>query len=161
MSLDELRSLSLAELRSLRTRLQGEEDVVSFVRRVAQGRLDVVRDELRRRGSGGHTSVEPNELAAVFGQQQGGGSARPPRDTEVSADHPRVAELTDICDRLHFADFAELDDTELDNLERALAAFEAVQSTDRRTLFGHIDALSRELVNRYKSGGASVDSLLG
>lgn len=155
-----MRVLSLDELRSSRARLQNEEDVVSFVRRVAQGRLDVVRDELRRRGSGGHASVAPNELAAVFGQQQGGGSARPPRDTDVSADHPRVAELTAICDRLHFADFAELDDAELTELDEALTAFEAVQSADRRSLFGHIDALSRELVNRYKSGGASVDSLL-
>lgn len=160
LSFVELRSLSLSELRSMRNRLQNEEDVVSFVRRVAQGRLDVVRDERSRRGAGEHSSVEPGQLAAVFGQQQGGGSARPPRDTDVSADHPRVAELTDICDRLHFADFAELDDAELVALDEALTAFEATQSADRRSLFDRIDSLSRELVNRYKTGGASVDSLL-
>ena len=71
-----------------------------------------------------------------------------------------MIELTEICDRHHFADFADLDDGELSALETALAAFEAVQSTDRKTLFSRIDALSRELVNRYKTGGASVDSLL-
>lgn len=152
--------MSLDDLRALRSRLQNEEDVVSFVRRIAQGRLDVVRDERRRRAAGGHASTEPTELAVVFGQQQGGGSVRPPRDTDISADHPRVAELTAICDRLHFADFAELDGDELTALEDALSNFEAVQSADRKALFGRIDALSRELVNRYKSGGASVDSLL-
>lgn len=153
-------SLSLDELRALRSRLQSEEDVVSFVRRVAQGRLDIVREERARRGTGLHATTAPGELAAVFGQQQGAGSVRPPRDTDVSADHPRVVELAAICDRRHFADFADLSDDELAALESDLAEFEAVQSTDRKALFSRIDALSQELVNRYKTGGANVDSLL-
>lgn len=152
--------MSLGELRALRSQLQAEEDVVSFVRRIAQGRLDIVREERSRRGAGSHATAAPGELAAVFGQQQGAGSARPPRDTEVRADHPRVVELTDVCDRLHFGDFADLDDAELTALETALAAFEAAQSAERKALFSRIDALSRELVGRYKSGGATVDSLL-
>ncbi len=151
----------MSDLRSLRTSLQNEEDAVSFVRRVAQGRLDVVHEEQRQRGTGGHAANEPQQMAAVFGQQQGGGSARPPRDTEIPADHARVADLTELCDRLHFGDYKELTDEELAVLESGLAAFEAAQSADRRALFAHIDALSSELVNRYKSGGASVDSLLG
>ncbi|NBN88864.1 MAG: hypothetical protein EBU67_02345 [Actinobacteria bacterium] len=153
-------SLSLGELRALRAQLQQEEDVVSFVRRIAQGRLDIVREERVRRESGLHATAEPGALAAVFGQQQGAGSVRPPRDTDVSADHPRVVELTEICDRLHFADFADLDAGELTALESALSGFESAQSADRRELFARIDVLSRELVDRYKSGGATVDSLL-
>lgn len=152
--------MSLGELRSLRTRLQEEEDVVSFVRRVAQGRLDVVREERRQRGHGAHATHDPAQMATVFGQQQGGGSVRPPRDTEIAADHPRVATLTELCDRLHFGDYKDLDDDELEALEAALAAFEAEQSAQRRSLFARIDALSSELVNRYKSGGADIDSLL-
>jgi hypothetical protein len=104
------------------------------------------------------TTVE--QLAAVFGQQQGGGSVRPPRDTEVPAHHPRLAELTALCDTFHFADFAELSLGELDALVVALEAFEMVQSTDRKSLFGQIDALSAELVARYKNGGANINSLL-
>jgi hypothetical protein len=99
-------------------------------------------------------------MASVFGQQQGGGSVRPPRDTEIAADHPRVTMLADLCDRLHFGDYEDLADDELAALETALAEFEAEQSVVRRRLFDRIDALSRELVNRYKSGGADVDSLL-
>jgi hypothetical protein len=41
-----------------------------------------------------------------------------------------------------------------------LSGFESAQSADRRELFARIDVLSRELVDRYKSGGATVDSLL-
>ncbi len=153
-------SLTLPELRSLRTDLQNEEDAVSFVRRLAQGRLDVVREEKQKRGAGKSLDAQPEQLAAVFGQQQGGGSARPPRDTEVPAHHPRLAELTALCDTFHFADFAELSLGELDALVVALEAFEMVQSTDRKSLFGQIDALSAELVARYKNGGANINSLL-
>ena len=153
-------SLTLQELRSRRTELQNEEDAVSFVRRLAQGRLDVVREEKQKRGAGKSLDARPEQLAAVFGQQQGGGSARPPRDTEVSAHHPRLAELTTLCDTFHFADFAELSLGELDALIVALEAFEMVQSTDRKSLFGQIDELSSELVARYKNGGANINSLL-
>jgi len=153
-------SLTLPELPSLRTDLQNEEDAVSFVRRLAQGRLDVVREEKQKRGAGKSLDARPEQLAAVFGQQQGGGSARPPRDTEVPAHHPRLAELTALCDTFHFADFAELSLGELDALVVALEAFEMVQSTDRKSLFGQIDALSAELVARYKNGGANINSLL-
>lgn len=145
----------------MRAQLQNEEDVVSFVRRVAQGRLDVIREEKARRAGNADATNATENLAAVFGQQHGGGSARPPRDTDVSADHPRIAELTALCDSLHFADYAELDADELEQLAGALATFEVTQSAERKALFTRIDALSRELVNRYKSGGASVDSLLG
>jgi hypothetical protein len=119
-----------------------------------------VREEKQKRGTGKSLDAQPEQLAAVFGQQQGGGSARPPRDTEVPAHHPRLAELTTLCDTFHFADFAELSLGELDALINALEAFEMVQSTDRKALFGQIDALSAELVARYKSGGANINSLL-
>jgi hypothetical protein len=152
--------LTLQELRSLRTELQNEEDAVSFVRRLAQGRLDVVREEIQKRGAGKSLDIRPEQLAAVFGQQQGGGSARPPRDTEVPAHHPRLAELTTLCDTYYFADFAELSLAELNELVVALEAFEMVQSTDRKSLFGQIDELSSELVARYKNGGANINSLL-
>ncbi|MGA1239669.1 MAG: hypothetical protein ACO3XZ_02900, partial [Ilumatobacteraceae bacterium] len=44
--------MSTAELRSARAALQMQEDVISFVRRMAQGRCDLARDEQRRRTDG-------------------------------------------------------------------------------------------------------------
>ena len=44
-------TLSVEEIRARRTHLQTQEDAVSFVRRLAQGRLDLARDEERRRQS--------------------------------------------------------------------------------------------------------------
>jgi len=45
-------SLSLDELRAMRNALQAEDDVVSYVRRVAQARVDLVRAERLRRERG-------------------------------------------------------------------------------------------------------------
>ncbi|MEY2775147.1 MAG: hypothetical protein RL218_372, partial [Actinomycetota bacterium] len=60
--------LSLDEIRSRRARLQAQEDAVSFVRRLAQGRLDLARDEERRRQSNDRSVNVESELAEVFGQ---------------------------------------------------------------------------------------------
>ena len=145
----------LGELRAARRALQNEEDAVSFARRMTQGRLDLVLDEQRRRASGTPVTTSVTErLAEVFGQQHGGGSARPPRDTDVPADHPLLVQLDEICDEFGFADLEALPDRELADLAGALEMFEKSCSGRRHELFEQIDALTAELVGRLKSGGA-------
>jgi hypothetical protein len=46
-------------------------------------------------------------------------------------------------------------------LESALVEFERDVSADRRDRHARLDALSAELVRRYREGEASVDGLLG
>lgn len=148
--------LSLAELRSVRNRLQKEDDAVSYVRRVAQARLDLVQTELERRADG-------NDLGAVtevLSQHLTGGAPRPPRPTEDLSDHPLASELDSICAELHFGRLDELVEDELTALSDAIGEFEQRVSADRRERFDRIDALSAELVRRYRDGEASVDSLL-
>ena len=153
-------TLPLAELRSLRDTLRSREDAVSFVRRLAQGRLDLVAAvRTSRRDGTGEISLTDIVRTGV-GPAPGTGSARPPRDTDVAGDHPLLVEFEDLCDRLGFDNMSDLDDAGLEALESGLRAFEAAQSELRHTLFGRIDALTAELVQRYKSGDASVDSLL-
>ena len=152
--------LSLDEIRSRRARLQAQEDAVSFVRRLAQGRLDLARDEERRRQSNDRSVNVESELAEVFGQEHGGGSARPPRETNVATDHPLVVELERLCESLGFGSLRQLDVDSLQAAIEQLAAFELARSSERRALFDEIDALTAELVRRYKDGGANVDSLL-
>lgn len=157
----DLSNLALDEVRARRADLQAEEDAVSFVRRLAQGRLDIARDEIRRRSSG-----EPRErdvtggITRVFSNERGTGSNRPPRDTVVEANHPLLADLEQLCDTIGFGGLAELDDAELASCAERLAAFESSVSTRRKELFAQIDALSAELVRRYKSSTSSVDALL-
>ena len=47
------RQLTLVELRALRAKLQNDDDAVSYVRRLAQARLDLLQAEKRRRTEGG------------------------------------------------------------------------------------------------------------
>jgi hypothetical protein len=148
--------LTLADIRAQRNALQGEEDAISFVRRLAQGRLDLVQDEQRRRASGSQQTAGSltDRLADVFGQQHGGGSARPPRETNVPADHPLVLELDQLCEHYQFESMENIDDKSLDELAGALGMFEKSCSGQRHDLFEKIDALTAELVRRVREGGA-------
>lgn len=152
-------SLGLGDLRAERNRLQHHEDAVSYVRRVAQGRLDLVRAERRHRTDGGHLDVSQG-LTEVLAGQVGGGSARPPRSTHIPEDHPLLADLEQRCEQLRFDDLVELSDEELAALEAELSSFEHACSAERRALFSRIDALTADLVRRYRDGAATVDGLL-
>lgn len=153
--------LTLEELRQLRTQLQREDDVVSYVRRVAQARLDLVRSELARRKRGEHDVDLPSELRIVLSQQLTGGPARPPRPTDELGDDPLSEELDRICAGFGFSRLGELDDGEAHRLAEALTEYERRISTDRRERFDRLDALSAELVRRYREGEATVETLLG
>ena len=154
-------SMSTAELRVARAALQMQEDVISFVRRIAQGRCDLARDEQRRRTDGTPASgMSVVDIANVFGQEHGGGSLRPPRETNISADHQFVVELERLCESIGFGELRTLDDASLENVVHQLSVFEISRSAERQALFTSIDRLTTELVKRYKAGEADVDSLL-
>jgi hypothetical protein len=151
--------LSLDELRALRLQLQHEDDVVSYARRVAQARLDLVKSQHLRRDAGPDADLS-EQIGGVLSQQLTGGPARPPRPTEDLSDNALADELDAVCAEYHFGRLDDLDDAELLALSDAIASFETRVSTDRRERFDRLDALSAELVRRYRDGEASVDSLL-
>jgi hypothetical protein len=151
-------SLSLEELRSLRNQLQLEDDVVSYARRVAQARLDLVNAEARHRHDDGEVVVD-EELRTVLSSHLTGGPARPPRPTEDLSDHPLAVELDELCAANGLGRLKSLDDGELLALTTAIATFEEKVSSDRRARFEQLDALSAELVRRYRDGEADIASL--
>jgi hypothetical protein len=150
-------SLSLDDLRSLRSELQQQDDVVSYARRVAQARLDLVKSEVARRASDGLVS---DEVTDVLSQHLTGGPARPPRPTEDLSDDALSSELDAICAEFHYGRVEGLNESELAALATAIGTFERRVSLDRRARFDKLDALSAELVRRYRDGEATVDSLL-
>jgi len=150
-------TLSLDDLRSKRSEMQQRDDVVSYARRVAQARLDLVRTELARRNSGGDVS---EEVTDVLSQHLTGGPARPPRPAEDLSDDALSRELDAICSEHHYGRVEDLDEVELGELADAIEAFEQRVSQDRRARFNRLDALSAELVRRYRDGEANVDTLL-
>lgn len=154
-------TLSLDDLRAMRTELQRRDDVVSYARRVAQARLDLVESEMSRRSSDADVS---DEVTDVLSQHLGGsGQARPPRPprpAEDLSDDELSLELDAICIEHHYGRVEELDEVQLAALAAAIGEFERRVSLDRRERFDRLDALSAELVRRYRDGEASVDSLL-
>ncbi len=155
------RSLSLDELREMRNQLQNEDDVVSYVRRVAQARLDLVRAELHRRERGESPENLSSELRVVLSSHLTGGPPRPPRPVENLDDHELSDRLDAVCAQNGFSRLEELLPSELQHLDDQLTSFERQVSDDRRERYERLDALSAELVRRYREGEASVDGLLG
>lgn len=152
--------LPLDELRSLRAHLLAEEDAVSYVRRMVQARLDLVDAELRRRHHH-EASVSPEALPGILSSRLTGGPARPPRPAVDASEHPLALELDDLCARLGAAEPSALTDAQLTTLRDELRSFEQLRSTERQALFQRIDALSAELVHRYREGEADIEGLLG
>jgi hypothetical protein len=154
----DLRTMPLDELRAERAALQAQDDVISYVRRLAQARLDLLDAEMQRRR--GETNDVTGALPAILGAHLQGGPARPPRPAEEASDHPLAIELEEMCARLGSADIKSLTDAEVDELRIQLLSFERARSQERHQLYEKLDALSAELVRRYREGEASVDGLL-
>src|SRR3954451_19290768 len=86
------RQLSLVELRALRAKLQNDDDAVSYVRRLAQARLDLVQAEKRRRAARGSEGLS-DELPAVLPPPPPGGAPRPPPPATDFSEHPLAEEF--------------------------------------------------------------------
>ena len=151
--------MPLPELRALRSRLQTEDDAVSYVRRLAQARLDLVLAEAAHRSAGDNRPVA-GDLPAILGSHLTGGAARPPRPADDFSDHPLASALEKLCDDAGSTALQSMSDAELADYGEQLRAFEHQRSSERKALFSRIDALSAELVLRYRDGGADVDALL-
>ncbi|MFN6121755.1 MAG: ABC transporter substrate-binding protein [Actinomycetes bacterium] len=152
--------LPLDELRALRASLQHDDDAVSYVRRLAQARLDLIDAEMRRRDRHADPSVITSELPVILGSHLTGGPARPPRPAEDASDHPLAIELEHRWAEHGGSDRPSLDDDQLVALRSDLRIFEQVRSKERKALFARIDGLSAELVRRYREGEADVEGLL-
>jgi hypothetical protein len=151
--------LTLEDLRRRREQLQREDDEVSYARRVAQARLDLVDRERARRENPGETGLH-DDLSSVLARHLTGDLARPPRPTDDLSDSAVALELDATCATNGFSRLDELDLAGLDALRGALEEFERRISSDRRARFERIDALTAELVRRYRDGEADVDALL-
>lgn len=165
----DLASLPMAELRSRRAEGDGLEAAVSMLRRLAQGRLDIVAAEQRRRREGGEHVRSGDDLvedlSAILadkgGRATGPGSGRLPRVMAPAADELDTSGLDAIAPPSVMGGIGELAEPELAALVDRLSAYEAEVSARRQALFGVVDALQGEITRRYKTGEATVETLLG
>jgi len=163
--LDGIDTRSTEEIRAMRTECQQAEVALSYLRRLIQGRLDIVHAYLEHEGSD-----TPPDLATLVSDLPGilsAGPGRPPGpehlpmllapDTEGS---DLTADLDAVLGADEIADLVDMTPDRLRELAGRLESLENRVSLDRRALHIRIDTLQAELVARHKSGRASVDGLL-
>jgi len=160
----DLASLPMAEVRSRRDTCQEAADELSYLRRLVQGRLDIVLAHIEAR-EGGETAdlahlVEQLPAILAEGTRREGLGRLPTSFGPADADGWIAAELDAVADAQRIGRLAELTDHQVRSVATALAELERKVSDQRRRLFEVTDALQEEIVRRYKSGQANVDSLL-
>ncbi len=156
-----LGSASLADVRALRAEAEQEEVDLSYLRRLVQGRLDVLRAELDRRRGGGGDLVAG--LAQILAEEQrtparglGRHSAVQPSRVDQ---HRRYVEAL-VAD-VDLSDVSARSDEDVERALQVLSGEEQVLSGKRREVQKVMDACSAEITRRYRDGEADVESLLG
>jgi hypothetical protein len=159
--LDGLKTRSLDEVRSMRAECQDVEEVESYLRRVVQGRLDVVHSFLAH--TVGDLDSAVRDLSSIIGS----GPARPQGNgrlpSQMSPNMEEVdltKEIDDVLDAEGIGKLPTMTEDELRSLAERLTVIEQRVSDQRRTLHERIDTLQAEIVSRYKTGEATVDGLL-
>ncbi len=162
--LDGLAELSIEDVRARRAACQQVETQLSYVRRLAQGRLDIVASQIksRREGTQGDRTLVEELTEALSDRITAPGFGHLPLVLEPGEVDPELlAALDRAAPPSQVSSPDSMSDDELRHVADALATLERDISDRRRAMFGRIDALQEEIVRRYRSGEADVDSLLG
>lgn len=155
----DLAGMDLDEVRTRRREAEQEEADLSYVRRMLQGRMDILRAELARRAGGGDKIVEHLSQVLSDSARSDHGLGRFLRVEPSRVDeHRRMVEQV-IAD-VGVSDVEQHSDDDLRAALGRLEGFERGISEDRHRVQLVMDALTTEVASRYKSGSASVDDLL-
>ncbi|MFI9777671.1 ABC transporter substrate-binding protein [Streptomyces sp. NPDC051956] len=155
----DLSALRLPELRTLRRDAQQDEADLSYVRRLLQGRIDILRAEVARRRDPEAPVVD--RLSEILTDKAGGhrSSAR-----HVTLGTPRSEEYRGLAaEMLAEVELSDLDartDDELHTAMGRLVRYEQQVSRRRHLLQSTADDCSAEIARRYREGEAQVDDLL-
>jgi hypothetical protein len=150
----DLSALGLHDLREMRAECNAVETAVSYTRRLAQGRFEILSAEQARREAGGSAAGSLSELVAdlprILGEERGRSSAANARLVETA--EPKIE--IDWGPQSHLiADdsLATLDGIGDDDLAKTVAAlgdFERELSGYRHSLHGVLATLEREIAGR-------------
>ncbi|MEU6540615.1 aerial mycelium formation protein [Streptomyces sp. NPDC047000] len=170
-----LTGLSLPELRALRRDAQRDEADLSYVRRLLQGRIDILRAELAHRSPqaapvavpAGGVVVVPAGAPVVDRLPEILTDA--PARIRSSARHVTVGTpygeeyrllAAEMLGEVELSDLQARTDPELDTAMGRLVGYERQVSHRRQRLQRTVDDCSAEITRRYREGEAQVDELV-
>ncbi|MDQ1009926.1 hypothetical protein QFZ82_004411 [Streptomyces sp. V4I23] len=155
----DLATLKLPELRALRRDSQRDEADLSYVRRLVQGRIDILRAELERRADPEAPVVDRlSEILADTPSRRGSSARHVTLSTPHGEEYRRLA--SDMLDEVGLSDLDARTDEELHTAMGRLLAYEQQVSRRRQQLQRTADDCSAEITRRYREGEAQVDDLL-
>jgi RsiG-like len=162
--LDGLETWSIDQVRAHRETATELETSLSYLRRIVQGRLDIVLAEQHHREHGEPAGVHDlvEELPSILsGNVHAPGLGRlpavfAPGETESGMEQG----LEDILPSSRLGSLPELSDTEIGEVAVGLTEYERTVSARRRAVLDVLDRLQDEVVRRYQTGEATVDNLL-
>ena len=152
---------SLEEVRAMRAETEQEETDLSYLRRLLQGRLDILRaEQARRRGEGPAGSLVdalPEILADERTAPRGYGRHATLEPAAMDSQRRYVEALVSDSE---ISDPSRHDDDTLARLVDVLTREEATVSRKRRAVQAVMDACTAELGRRYREGAVDVGDLL-
>ncbi|MBJ3806983.1 ABC transporter substrate-binding protein [Streptomyces flavofungini] len=168
----DLTALRLPELRELRRSTQQDEADLSYVRRLLQGRIDILRAETARRvprpggrdagtAAGAESPLVVDRLPEILtdGPARHRSSARHVTlGTPHSEEYRRLA--AEMLADVELSDLVARTDEELHAAMGRLVRYEQQVSRRRQEMQRTTDDCSAEIARRYREGEAQVDDLL-
>ncbi|MDI2131763.1 ABC transporter substrate-binding protein [Yinghuangia seranimata] len=162
----DVRSLDMDAVRRMRREAQREESDLSYLRRLLQGRIDILRAELARRADpasaapfGGPAPVMA-KLSEILSEPPA--PARGAR--HVTVHPPRTSRYRTTIERMladvELSDLPALGDAALRRALEGLTGYEHEVSALRQELQREADRCGAEIARRYREGEARVDDLL-
>lgn len=149
--------LDTEDLKSRRAECQQVEAKLSYLRRLVQGRLDIVSAELERRvggQAGGDLSDLVERLPEILADRvRAPGPGRMPTNLVPPDDDELTAEVDAISGPNALTSLPDLSEEELRDVSARLADLERRVSAQRKAVFGVIDKLQDELASRYEQMG--------
>jgi len=155
----------IGDLRSFRYQAGQVEGDVSLVRRVAQGRLDIIGHEVQRRKGSAEVAVLDDllyDLPDILADPSEAKAARSGRAVEINDPGETAATLGSRLDSVispgELSGVGDLSDERLEQSFVNVSEMEQELSVIRRQLHDRIDAVQQEIGRRYRDGEASIDS---
>jgi hypothetical protein len=153
-----LSELSLDELRERRDDCYAEREYLSLLRRLVQGRAEILRAEVERRGSGADAGSLVDELSTILSSEGQGPSRGEAVKVGVPEEEMLLARRS--VERLvadaEISDPGALDDDRLAAAVDLLAREEREVSAARNDVLHVMDELQEELKRRYREDPSLV-----